>query len=145
MTGPDYPLLTVPGFELYQLAQLATFVADALARHRRAAEAGARRAAARDVHAGRIAFARATGTPDLAGGPLPRPLGIETFREAEQRAQPSSAPGGPAGDGFAAADAALAPPRSLTPRPATPATPDAPAPPASVSQTSIRLRQQPGR
>ena len=63
MTGPDYPLLTVPGFELYQLAQLATFVADALARHRRAAEAGARSArraaAARDVHAGRLALARA--------------------------------------------------------------------------------------
>ena len=249
MTGPDYPLLTVPGFELYQLAQLATFVADALARHRRAAEAGARnarRAAARDVHAGRLALARATGNGDLAGGPLPRPLDIATFREAEQLhgglsvgeaevvslaalgrsswavigrvagigpvgaevgdhgladalrshlltqpaheltgwavtdqptdlgldrwgtadeaatvaaldperaqhrvvgaalhgispqldrtierhfrtpAQPTSVSGGPAGDGFAAANAALTPPRSPSPRPATQATPGAP-------------------
>lgn len=268
MTGPDYPLLTVPGFELYQLAQLATFVADALARHRRAAEAdawSARRAAARDVHAGRLALARATGTPDLAGGPLPRPLDVATFRDVEDLhgglsageveivslaalgrsswavigrvagigpvgaevgdrsvaealrphlltqpaheltgwavtdqpaglgldrwgtadeaatittldpgraqhrvvgaalhgispqldrtierhfpmpAQPNSAPGGPVGDGFAAADAALVAPRSLTPRPATQATADAPAPPAPAPQTPTRLHQQPGR
>ena len=39
MSTPDYPLLTVPGYELYQLAHLTTFVVDALARHRRAAEA----------------------------------------------------------------------------------------------------------
>jgi hypothetical protein len=39
MSNPDYPLLTVPGYELYQLAHLTTFVVDALARHRRAAEA----------------------------------------------------------------------------------------------------------
>lgn len=37
MTSPDYPLLAVPGHELYQLAHIATFVADGLARHRRAA------------------------------------------------------------------------------------------------------------
>ena len=37
MSTPDYPLLTVPGYELYQLAQLTTVVVDALARHRRAA------------------------------------------------------------------------------------------------------------
>ena len=49
MSTPDYPLLTVPGYELYQLAHLTTFAVDALARHRRAAEASdrlARRAAA---------------------------------------------------------------------------------------------------
>ena len=39
MSTPDYPLLTVPGYELYQLAHLTTFAVDALARHRRAAEA----------------------------------------------------------------------------------------------------------
>ena len=31
MSTPDYPLLTVPGYELYQLAHLTTFVVDALA------------------------------------------------------------------------------------------------------------------
>ena len=45
MSTPDYPLLTVPGYELYQLAHLTTFVVDALARHRRAAEARDRRTA----------------------------------------------------------------------------------------------------
>ena len=39
MSNPDYPLLTVPGYELYQLAHLTTFAVDALARHRRAAAA----------------------------------------------------------------------------------------------------------
>jgi hypothetical protein len=86
MTGPDYPLLTIPGYELYQFAHLATFIVDALARHRAAAQQGdraARRAAARDVHAGRLATARATGTPDLAGGPLPRPLDTATYQAAQ--------------------------------------------------------------
>ena len=32
MSTPDYPLLTVPGYELYQLAHLTTFAVDALAR-----------------------------------------------------------------------------------------------------------------
>ncbi len=45
MSTPDYPLLTVPGYELYQLAHLTPFVVDALARHRRAAEARISRAA----------------------------------------------------------------------------------------------------
>jgi len=39
MSNPDYPLLTVPGYELYQLAHLTTVAVDALARHRRAAAA----------------------------------------------------------------------------------------------------------
>ena len=39
MSTPDYPLLTVSGYELHQLAHMTTFVVDALARHRRAAEA----------------------------------------------------------------------------------------------------------
>ena len=39
MSAPDYPLLTVPGYELYQLAHLTTVAVDALARHRRAAKA----------------------------------------------------------------------------------------------------------
>jgi hypothetical protein len=40
----DYPLLTLPGYELYQLAHLTNFIVDALARHRRAVEAGEPRA-----------------------------------------------------------------------------------------------------
>jgi hypothetical protein len=39
MSTPDYPLLTVPGYELYQLAHLTSIAVDALARHRRAKEA----------------------------------------------------------------------------------------------------------
>jgi hypothetical protein len=87
VSGPDYPLLTVPGYELYQLAHLATFVVDALARHRRAVERGgrvARRAAAGDVHAGRLALSRAVHDPDLADGPLPRPLDLDTYRHTQQ-------------------------------------------------------------
>jgi hypothetical protein len=38
MSDPEYPLLTVPGYELYQLAHLTTFVVDAIARHRRASQ-----------------------------------------------------------------------------------------------------------
>ena len=81
----DYPLLAVPGYELYQLAHIATFIADGLVRHRRAAGARdrqGRRRAARDVHAGRAALANATGDPSAAGGPLPRPLDADTYRAA---------------------------------------------------------------
>jgi hypothetical protein len=86
MTSSDYPLLTVPGYDLYQVACLASFVADGLARHRLAVEQKdrvGRRAAARDVHGARLALARATGDPDLAGSLLPRPLDAETFRAAQ--------------------------------------------------------------
>lgn len=81
----DYPLLAVPGYELYQLAHVATFIADGLVRHRRAAVARdrpGRRRAARDVHAGRAALANATGDPSAAAGPLPRPLDSDTYRAA---------------------------------------------------------------
>ena len=33
MTQPDYPLPVLPSYELYQLAHIATFLADGLARH----------------------------------------------------------------------------------------------------------------
>lgn len=86
MTGPDYPLLAVPGHELYQLAHIATFVADGLSRHRRAVsrrDRAERRTAARDVHAGRTALAAASGSPDATSGPLPRPLDAATYQAAE--------------------------------------------------------------
>ena len=85
MTGPDYPMLTIPGYDLYQAAVLATFVVDALARHRRATENGSRadsRNAARDVHAGRLALSRVTNEPQTAAGPLPRPLDASTHATA---------------------------------------------------------------
>lgn len=81
----DYPLLAVPGYELYQLAHIATFIADGLVRHRRAAvtrDRPGRRRAARDVHAGRTALAHAVGDPRAAAVPLPRPLDADTYRAA---------------------------------------------------------------
>ncbi len=71
MSTPDYPLLTVPGYELYQLAHLTTFVVDALARHRRAAEArdrlGRALAAAVEIPTD-AADARPARLPATAGG-----------------------------------------------------------------------------
>jgi len=53
MSTHEYPLLTVPGYELYQLAHLTSVAVDALARHRRAAPArahpGRRHAAAVEI------------------------------------------------------------------------------------------------
>jgi hypothetical protein len=84
MTSPDYPVLALPGYELYQLAHLATFVADGLARYRRAGTRDERRQAARHVHAGRVALARATGLPETAAGPLPRPLDAGAYVAAQR-------------------------------------------------------------
>ena len=87
MTTPDYPLLTVPGYELYQLAHLTTFVVDALARHRRAA--------AQDDRLGRRAAA-----------------GVEIPTDAAD-AHPARLPAPPGG--FAAAATALPSPGSTPP------------------------------
>ena len=82
MSTPDYPLLTVPGYELYQMAHLTTFAVDALARHRRAAAArdhpGRRVAAAVEVPttAADTGPARANASPGgfpAAAGALPSP------------------------------------------------------------------------
>jgi hypothetical protein len=75
----DYPLLTVPGYELYQLAHLTSVAVDALARRRRAAGARGRLAQ-------RPPAASKTSTDAAAGGPT----------------QPTAFPGG-----FPAAAAAL--------------------------------------
>ena len=82
---PDYPLPTIPGYELYQLAYVATFVADRLAQYRRARTAEARRAAAQDVLAGRTALAAATGGRVDPRGELPRPLDLPTYNAAAGR------------------------------------------------------------
>ncbi len=77
MTQPDYPLLVLPGYEMYQLAHIATYLADGLARHRSATSDAGRAAAARDVAAGRAALERFQ--PD---GALPSALDGPTFQAA---------------------------------------------------------------
>ena len=91
MSTPDYPLLTVPGYELYQLAHLTTFAVDALARHRRTA-------APSDRLAGRVAAAVETPTDAVDCGP----------------AQVNASPGG-----FPAAATALPRPGAIPPHSAT--------------------------
>lgn len=89
MTGPDYPLLSIPGHDLFQLAQVASFIADRLQRHRGATvsrDRQARREAARDVHTGRRAFARLSGNPDAVSDSVPRPLDTTTYEQAEELA-----------------------------------------------------------
>ncbi|SDG33740.1 hypothetical protein [Pseudonocardia oroxyli] len=89
MTGPDYPLLTIPGQDLFQMAHVAAFIADRLHRHKGAVDAHdrqGRREAARDVHAGRAAFAKLVGDPDAVSAAVPRPLDQATYEEAEKLA-----------------------------------------------------------
>jgi hypothetical protein len=86
MTGPDYPLLAIPGHDLFQLAHVAAFIADRLHRHEGAVDAHdreGRRRAARDVHAGRAAFAKLIGNPDARSAAVPRPLDRATYEQAE--------------------------------------------------------------
>jgi hypothetical protein len=64
MSTPDYPLLTVPGYELYQLAHLTSVAVDALARRRQAA-------GARDRLGQRPPAAGTTSADAAAGGPTP--------------------------------------------------------------------------
>ena len=94
MSTPDYPLLTVPGYELYQLAHLTTFAVDALARHRRTAEA----AEARDRLGRRVAAA------------------VEIPTDAAD-AHPARVPASPGG--FAAAATALPSPGAVPPHSAS--------------------------
>jgi hypothetical protein len=75
MSNPDYPLLTVPGYELYQLAHLTTVVVDALARHRRAAAARdhrGRRAAAVEIRTDGADTGSARGNASPGGFPAAR-------------------------------------------------------------------------
>lgn len=87
MTAPDYPVLSLGGYETYQLAHIATFIADRLARHRvsRRGRAGRadRAAAVRDLALGSTAFDAALGATGLAAPHgLPRPLDAATYRAA---------------------------------------------------------------
>src|SRR4051794_1606702 len=107
MSTPDYPLLTVPGYELYQLAHLTSFAVDALARHRRAATARThpdRRAAAAaqvQTDAADAGPARAKVSPggfSAAAATLPRPGAIPLPKPAASTCHHSVAarPGRPA-------------------------------------------------
>lgn len=78
----DYPLLALPSYELYQLAHIATFIADALARHSIAARGVDRDNANRDIAAGRVALGRAGG--DTATAEIPRPVDAATYQKARE-------------------------------------------------------------
>ena len=88
MTAPDYPLMTPGGYETYQLAQIATFVAERLARHRtsRRGRAGVpvRGEAVRDLALAATALDAATGAgePGPNGELLPRPIDAATYAQA---------------------------------------------------------------
>ncbi|TQM09816.1 hypothetical protein [Pseudonocardia kunmingensis] len=87
MTAPDYPLLTMGSYETYQLAHIATYIAERLARHRasrRGREGRATRASAvRDLAAAATALDAAVGaTVPTAVGQLPRPLDMAAYSTA---------------------------------------------------------------
>lgn len=90
MTGPDYPVLSLPGNEAYQLAHIATYIASAIARRRQVVGRGkaageARSAAVRDIAGGREALARATGsTTRLPWSELPQPIDSSSFEAARK-------------------------------------------------------------
>lgn len=82
MTGPDYPTLGLPSAETAQLAHIATYVADALARHSRAPRGRAgrqpRARALRDLAGAATALSVATDRT-VTTSDLPRPLDRRTF------------------------------------------------------------------
>jgi hypothetical protein len=81
VTQPDYPLPVLPSYEMYQLAHIATYVADALARRRIAGgDAAALAAAERDIAGGRVAWYRATG----GDRPIPMPIDPGLFHAVRQ-------------------------------------------------------------
>ncbi|GAA2537094.1 hypothetical protein [Pseudonocardia hydrocarbonoxydans] len=87
MSAPDYPLLALGSYETYQLAHIATFIAERLARHRHSAKGregrAARAEAVRDIAGAATALDNATGTT-TTGSSLPRPLDRETFSAARE-------------------------------------------------------------
>ena len=80
MTQPDYPLPVLASYELYQVAHIATFVADRLARLRGASTKAERGAAVHGVAAGRAALERALGATRPVT--LPEPIDAQTFASA---------------------------------------------------------------
>ncbi|MER7433695.1 hypothetical protein ACFU8R_25405 [Pseudonocardia alni] len=83
----DYPLLALGGYETYQLAHIATYVAGSLGRHRRSVSGrdgrSARAEAVRDLAGAATALTNATGTT-VPDEDLPRPLDRDTFSAAQR-------------------------------------------------------------
>jgi hypothetical protein len=112
VSTPEYPLLTVPGYELYQLAHLTSVAANALALRRRAA-------GARGRPAGRAPAASRTSTDAAASNPPPTSAFPGGF-PAAAAALPSPEPQ-PSQDGAARRYRNNAEPRSGHPADARPA------------------------
>lgn len=88
MSSPDYPLLVVPSHDLYQLAHIASYIADALVRHRSAPKGRhgreERADAVRAIAGGQMALENAIGSTAGAAGELPRPIDAKTFKAARE-------------------------------------------------------------
>jgi len=82
MTHPDYPLAVLPSYELYQVAHIATFVADRLTRLRGGTTKAERGAAMEGLAAGRAALERALGATRPVA--LPEPIDAATFHTARR-------------------------------------------------------------
>jgi hypothetical protein len=80
MTQPDYPLAVLPSYELYQVAHIATFLADRLGRLRGVTTKAERGAALDGLAAGRAALERALGATRPVA--LPEPIDAATFHRA---------------------------------------------------------------
>jgi hypothetical protein len=83
----DYPMLVVPAHEQYQLAHIATYIADALSRHRHASRGWSgraeRAAAVQDLAGGWAALDNATSaTTPTRPADLPQPLDAQTYDTA---------------------------------------------------------------
>lgn len=87
MSAPDYPLMALGSYETYQLAHIATFIAERLARHHRSGRGRdgrtARAEAVRDIAGAASALGNAAGR-SIADAELPRPLDTDTFTAARQ-------------------------------------------------------------
>ena len=81
----DYPLLALGSYETYQLAHIATYIADRLARHRNACRGRPgreqRTQAVRDLAGAATALGNAVGST-IAKRDLPRPLDRDTYTAA---------------------------------------------------------------
>ncbi|WP_219414200.1 hypothetical protein [Pseudonocardia nigra] len=85
MSSPDYPLLVLPSYEMYQIAHIATFLAEGLARHRAAGSREERWNALRDLAGGRAALDQALGvTGPSRPEDLPCPIDTGTYRAARE-------------------------------------------------------------
>lgn len=87
MTAPDYPLMALGSYETYQLAHIATYIAERLGRHHRSGRGrdgrAARAEAVRDIAGAATALGNATGR-SIPDHDLPRTLDTDTFTAARQ-------------------------------------------------------------